>query len=47
MMMLLDSPAPIVSPTTIRIVSGIIFVILVIIIIMRRKRMARKRKPLT
>lgn len=34
------------SPTTIRIISGCIFVILVFIIIMRRKRMAARRKPI-
>lgn len=36
----------VVDPTTIRMVSGIIFVILVVIIIVRRKNMAAKRRPL-
>lgn len=34
------------SPTTIRIIAGVIFVILVVIIIARRKNMASKRKQL-
>lgn len=34
------------SPTTIRVISGVLFVILVFIIIMRRKKMASRRKPI-
>jgi len=34
------------SPTTIRIIAGVIFVVLVVIIIARRKSMASKRKAL-
>ena len=35
------------TPTEVRIGSGILCVILVAIIIMRRKRMARRRRPIT
>ena len=35
-----------ITPTEIRIIAGVVFVILVVIIIARRKRMATKRKPI-
>ncbi len=34
------------SPTTVRIIAGVLFVVIVIIIAVRRKRMASKRKPM-
>jgi hypothetical protein len=34
------------SPTTIRMIAGVLFVVIVFIIVARRKRMAAKRKPI-